>query len=476
MYDLDAFYIDGAWRKAGRTTGRMDIINPATEKRLGSLALGSAQDVDDAVKAATKAFKTYGISSRAERIDWMEKILAGYKARYDEFAEAIMLEMGAPAGLSKTAQAYSGIQHFKAALKALKNFEQIEPHSGYALHYEPIGVCGLITPWNWPINQIACKVAPALAAGCTMVLKPSEFSALSAQLFAEVVDQAGLPDGVFNMIYGDGPNVGAALSHHPDIEMISFTGSTGAGIAVAQAAASIVKRVSQELGGKSPVILTEGVDLETVVPECVWLCMENSGQSCNAGTRLLVPASLQQQVAEIGRKTAEAYKVGNPEDEAVQIGPLANLAQFKKVKNILKKAEQAGLTPITGGNHPVKGCEKGYFIPPTIFSDLKNDQPIANEEIFGPVLAIIPYDTLEQAIEIANDTPYGLSAYIYSPDEALGHLLAAQIRAGMVHINGAPLSSDAPFGGFKQSGNGREWGLYGLLEFMEIKAIMTNVK
>lgn len=475
MYDLNAFYINGIWRNAGDGADRLDIINPATTEVLGSVALGNSQGVDEAVKAARVAFRIFGKSSRRERIDWLEKIIECYQARYEEFVKAITLEMGAPVTLSRTSQAYTGIEHFEAAIKALKEFEDVQAYSGYCLNYEPIGVCGLIAPWNWPINQIACKVAPALAAGCTMVLKPSEYSTLSAQLFAEVIHEAGLPQGVFNMVYGDGPNVGAALSHHPDIDMISFTGSTIAGIAVAQAAAVSVKRVSQELGGKSPVILTDGVDLETVVPDCVWLCMENSGQSCNAGTRLLVPANLHDQVVEIAKKTVEAYKVGNPQDENTQIGPLANRAQFEKVRAILEQAELSGLIPVTGGSGPVKGCETGYFIQPSVFAGLRNDQPIANEEIFGPVLAILPYETLEEAIQIANDTPYGLSAYLYTSDNDLGLQLAREIRVGMVHINGAPLSPDAPFGGYKQSGNGREWGVHGLHEFIEIKAIMSTL-
>jgi len=439
-----------------------------------SIAKAILSDVDAAVSAAKTAFQTFGHSSREERLDWLEKILTGYKARYEEFVKAIILEMGAPVTLSREAQAHSGIEHIEATIKALQNFDLTQDRAGYTLNHEPIGVCGLITPWNWPINQIACKVAPAIAAGCTMVLKPSEFSALSAQLFAEVIDEAGLPKGVFNMIYGDGPVVGAAISQHPDIDMVSFTGSTRAGIAVAQAAAPTVKRVSQELGGKSPIILAGDVDLDTVIPECVWLCMENTGQSCNAGTRLLVPAHLHDRVVEIAKTTAEAYIVGDPEDVKVQIGPLANQAQFTKVKAILKKAEASGLIPVTGGTAALQNYAvgEGFFVPPTIFANLSNDQLIANEEIFGPVLAILPYETIEDAIQIANDTPYGLSAYIYAPDKQVSDRLALSIRAGMIHINGAPLVTDAPFGGYKQSGNGREWGLNGLHEFLEIKTIM----
>jgi len=472
MYEITSFYIDGTWQKADATADIIDIINPASAEIIGSIALGNAHDVDHAVSAAKAVFQTFGQTSREARLEWLEQILDHYKARYEDFVKAITMEMGAPITLSREAQAYSGIEHLEATIKALKNFDLVQPRAGYSLRYEPVGVCGLITPWNWPINQIACKVAPAIAAGCTMVLKPSEFAPLSAQLFAEIIDETDLPKGVFNMIYGDGPNVGAALSQHPDIDMVSFTGSTKAGIAVAKAAARTVKRVSQELGGKSPIILTEGVDLETVIPDCVWLCMENTGQSCNAGTRLIVPAHLHDQITEIAKRVAESYVVGDPQDENMQIGPLANRGQYEKVKAILEQAEAEGLKPVTGGSRPVKNCEEGYFIQPTIFAGLRNDQLIAKEEIFGPVLAILPYETLEQAIEIANDTPYGLSAYVYTPDDSLAAQLVTQLRAGMVHVNGAPLSPDAPFGGYKKSGNGREWGIHGVHEFLEIKAVM----
>jgi len=474
VYNLSSFYINGAWKKAKNSADNMNIVNPANTEVIGSVALGSAEDVDDAVVAARAAFQVFQSTSKEERIEYLEKILAIYKSRYDDFVEAISLEMGSPVALSREAQAYTGIEHLESTIQALKNFDLREECSGYSLHHEPVGVCGLITPWNWPISQLVAKVAPAIAAGCTMIVKPSEFSALSAQLFAEVIDQAALPDGVFNLVYGDGPKVGAALSHHSDIDMVSFTGSTRAGIAVAQAAAVTVKRVCQELGGKSPMILTEGIDLESVVPECVWLCMENTGQSCNAGTRLLVPESLHDEVVEIAKKAAESYIVGDPFDEATQLGPLANRAQFEKVMTILEGAESAGIKPATGGSGPVPGCSEGYFIQPTIFSGLSKDQAIAREEVFGPVLAVIPYSNLKEAVEIANGTQYGLSAYIYAKDDSSAKSIAQQMRCGMVHINGAPLVAEAPFGGYKQSGNGREWGIHGLHEFFEVKATMEN--
>ena len=469
---MDSFYVNGDWVKPRNHGDKIGIVNPATAEIIGSLVLGNVEDVDDAVAAARAAFKLFQRTSKEDRIGYLEKILVAYRARYEEFVEAISLEMGSPITLSREAQAYTGIEHLESTIQALKSFKLREEYSGYSLNFEPVGVCGLITPWNWPISQLVAKVAPAIAAGCTMVVKPSEFSPLSAQLFAEVIDEAALPDGAFNLIYGDGQTVGAAISQHPDIDMVSFTGSTRAGIAVARAAAITVKRVCQELGGKSPMILTEGIDLETVVPECVWLCMENTGQSCNAGTRLLVPENLHDEVVAIAKKTAESYIVGDPFDENTQLGPLANRVQFEKVTAILKGAETAGLRPVTGELGPVHGCDEGYFIQPTIFSDVGKDHPIANEEVFGPVLAIMPYKTQEEAVEIANATQYGLSAYIYAKDDDLAKGIAQQMRCGMVHINGAPLVAEAPFGGYKQSGNGREWGLLGLHEFLAVKAVM----
>ena len=471
-YNLDSFYIKGQWQEAKTSGNTIDLVNPANANIIGRLALGNAEDVDSAVMAAKAALRTFQVTSKAQRLAYLEKILAVYKSRYDDFAEAIRLEMGAPITLSREVQAYTGVEHLESTIAALKDFDLTQTKSGYSLHHEPVGVCGLITPWNWPISQLVAKVAPAIAAGCTMVVKPSEFSPLSAQLFADVIDQAALPPGVFNLVNGEGPTVGAAISQHPEIDMVSFTGSTRAGIAVAQAAATTVKRVCQELGGKSPMILTEGIDLETVVPECVWLCMENTGQSCNAGTRLLVPESLHDEVVEIAKRAAESYVVGDPADEATQLGPLANRGQFEKVLAILQDAETAGLKPITGGLGPVADCSEGYFIKPTIFANLNKDQFIAKEEVFGPVLAVMPYKTQEEAIEIANGTQYGLSAYIYAKDDSSAEYIAQQMKCGMVHINGAPLVTEAPFGGYKQSGNGREWGLLGLHEFLEVKAVM----
>ncbi|MBO6505408.1 MAG: aldehyde dehydrogenase family protein [Kordiimonadaceae bacterium] len=470
---LNQFYIDGAWT-APHGADEHEIINPANGKTLGTLRLGNNEDVDKAVAAAKTAFKSFQHTTVDDRLELLNRVLDVFKSRYDDFVLAITQEMGAPITLSRDAQAYCGIDHLEATIRALENFSVSEAKDGYVLRHEPIGVCGLITPWNWPINQIACKVAPAIAAGCTMVLKPSEYAALSAQLFAEVMHEAGTPAGVFNMVFGDGINVGSPLACHPGVDMVSFTGSTAAGVAVAQGAAPTIKRVSQELGGKSPILLADDVDLKTVVPQCVWLCMENTGQSCNAGTRLIVPAHMHDEVVRVACETAGRYAVGDPMEEDTDIGPLANIRQFEKVKSLLAQAEKEGLSPSQGGVAGINPNTSGYFVPPTIFAGLKNDQLIAREEVFGPVLAIIPYETPEEAIEIANDTPYGLSAYLYAADEKRAAAWASEVRAGMVHVNGGHLVSDAPFGGYKQSGNGREWGAHGLHEFIEVKAIMAK--
>ncbi len=470
---LDHFYIDGHWQ-AAQTDHVHDILNPATGLTIGTVALGDEQHVDAAVTAAKQAFPSFAKTSIAERLELLHRLLDIYRSRYDDFVMAITQEMGAPVTLSREAQAYCGIEHLEATIKALEGFQFVQPFEGYALHHEPVGVCGLITPWNWPVNQIVCKVAPAIAAGCTMVLKPSEFAPLSAQLFAEVVAASGLPSGVFNMVYGDGVGVGAPLASHPDVDMISFTGSTAAGVAVAQGAAPTVKRVSQELGGKSPILVADDVDLENVIPECVSLCMDNSGQSCNAGTRLIVPAHQHDRIVGLARAAAESYIVGDPLDDDTQLGPLANVRQFEKVRALLAQAKQEGLEAVTGGIDAMSNDKAGYFVPPTVFGSLTNDQLIAREEVFGPVLAILPYASHEEAIKIANETPYGLSAYVYAKNPDIAASWASDVRAGMVHINGAPLSPNAPFGGYKQSGNGREWGHYGLHEFIEVKAVMAT--
>ena len=464
------FYINGQWVEPS-TTQTVDVINPATEEVVATIAMGSEQDVNAAVAAARTAFESFSQTSREERIALLERILEIYKRRSAEFAEAITLEMGAPAKLSKYAQAPSGTGHFAAALKALKEFEFEERIGNTLVVKEPVGVCGLITPWNWPINQLACKIAPALATGCTMVLKPSEVAPLSALLLAEVLDEAGVPAGVFNLINGDGPTVGTAMSGHPDIDMMSFTGSTGAGRQVMQNGANTIKRVALELGGKSANILLDDVNFEKTVAHAVMSCMNNSGQSCNAPTRLLVPNSRMDEVAAIAKAVSAKVKAGAPDAEDTVIGPVVSQAQWGKIQDLIGKGIEEGAKLVAGGTGRPEGLDKGYYVQPTIFSHVTTDMTIAREEIFGPVLSIIGYEDEADAIRIANDTRYGLSGYVSSADLDRARNAARQIRTGMVHLNGAPLDNNAPFGGYKESGNGREWGHYGFEDFLEVKSI-----
>ena len=470
MLEKLQFYIDGKWVDPVEPRS-LDVINPATETVLGRISLGSAADVDIAVAAAKRAFESYSQTTREERMSLLQSILDTFARRHDEVAEAIMDEMGAPWSLARNAQAASGPQHIKAALKALRDFE-FEEHIGTTLVVkEPIGVCGLITPWNWPMNQIAVKVAPALAAGCTMILKPSEIAPFDAMIFAEILDEAGVPDGVFNLINGDGPGVGTALSAHPDIAMVSFTGSTRAGVLVAQNAAPTVKRVAQELGGKSANILLDDADFEKAVASGAGDMFENTGQSCDAPSRMLVPRERMAEAAAIAARVAAETSVGNPRDEGVAVGPVVSEQQWTKIQGLIQKGIDEGATLAAGGTGRPDGHEKGYYVKPTVFADVSNDMAIAREEIFGPVLAIIPYDDEDDAVRIANDTPYGLSGYVSSSDMRRARRVASRMRTGMVHINGAWLDSAAPFGGFKQSGNGREWGSHGMDEFLELKSV-----
>ena len=464
------FYINGQWVEPS-TSQTIEVINPATEEVVATIAQGSAQDVDVAVAAARKAFETYSQTSREERIALLERILEVYQRRTAEFAQAITLEMGAPAKLSQYAQAPSGTGHFAAALKALKEFEFEERIGNTLVVKEPVGVCGLITPWNWPINQLVCKIAPALATGCTMVLKPSEVAPLSALLLAEVLDEAGVPAGVFNLVNGDGPTVGAAMSAHPDIDMMSFTGSTGAGRQVMKNGAETIKRVALELGGKSANILLEDVNFEKMVAHGVMSCMNNSGQSCNAPTRMLVPNSRMDEVAAIAKAVAAKVKAGAPDAPDTTIGPVVSKAQWNKIQDLINKGIAEGANLVVGGAGRPEGLDKGYYVQPTIFSHVTNDMSIAREEIFGPVLSIIGYEDEADAVRIANDTRYGLSGYVSSSDLDHARNVARQIRTGMVHLNGAPLDNNAPFGGYKESGNGREWGHYGFEDFLEVKSI-----
>ena len=465
------FYINGEWVDPVDPKS-LDVINPATEEVIGKIAMGNSQDVDKAVAAAKEAFESFSQTTKEERLTLMGKILEVYQSRYDEIAETISSEMGAPLWLSKAAQAATGAGHFGTFMEVLKNYNFDEDKGTTRLRKEPVGVCGLITPWNWPINQIACKVAPALAAGCTMVLKPSEVSPLNAVIFAEVLHEAGVPAGVFNLVNGDGLSVGEAMSSHPDIDMMSFTGSTRAGVAVAKASADTVKRVSQELGGKSANIILDDADFNQSVAGGVTGCFMNSGQSCNAPTRMLVPADRQDEAVAIAKATAEATVVGDPKEVAAGgIGPVVSEVQFNKIQGLIEKGIEEGATLVAGGPGKPEGFNAGYYVKPTIFSDVSNDMTIAREEIFGPVLSILPYKDEDDAISIANDTEYGLSGYVSGSQEK-AQKFAEKFRSGNVHVNGAGPDFNAPFGGYKKSGNGREWGDLGFEEFLEIKAIL----
>jgi aldehyde dehydrogenase (NAD+) len=470
-HDYRKFYIDGRWVDPLEPK-EFTVINPATEAPAGVISLGSAKDVDRAVAAARRAFESFAITSREERRALLESILAIYKKRYQDIANAIREEMGAPASLAKGSQAGIGIGHLAAMVDLLKTFEFEERRGSSRLTLEPVGVCALITPWNWPMNQVAAKVVPALAAGCTMILKPSEYSPFSAAIWAEVLHEAAVPAGVFNLINGTGPEVGAALAAHPEVDMVSFTGSTRAGTEVARIAAATVKRVHQELGGKSPSVVLDDADLERAVKATVRHVLENSGQSCNAPTRLLVPAGRMAEAEALAKKTAEAVIVGDPAAEKTAVGPLVSKLQFERVQSYIGKGISEGAHLVTGGAGRPAGLEKGYFVKPTIFSNVRNDMEIAREEIFGPVLTILPYRNEEEAVRIANDTPYGLQAYVWSGDLARANRIGRRLRAGRVTINGAPGDMSMPFGGFKRSGNGREWGEYGLRDFLEVKAML----
>ena len=463
-------FIDGAWVDSQGGTPHQ-VINPATEQPCAEIMLGSDADVDAAVAAARTAFDSFSRTSVEERVALLESILAEYKARGADIAAAISEEMGAPISFAQTAQVGTGIGHLMAAIKALKEFKFSEELGTSLVVHEPIGVVALITPWNWPMNQIVAKVAPALAAGNTMILKPSEEAPTCAAIFAEVLDKAGVPKGVFNLINGDGPGVGTALSRHPQVDMVSFTGSTRAGIQVAKNAADTVKRVHQELGGKSPSVVLEGADLQKAVTGTLMTVLMNSGQSCIAPTRLLVPQRRHDEAVEIAKAVVGATKTGDPTTEGRHIGPLVNRAQFDKVQGLIAKGLEEGATLEVGGPGRPDGVESGWYVKPTLFSNVRNDMTIAREEIFGPVVTIIPYDTEEDAVRIANDTEYGLSAVLFGDTEGVKRV-APRLRAGMVTINGSGPDQNVPFGGYKQSGNGREYGKFGLAEFMEVKSLI----
>jgi aldehyde dehydrogenase (NAD+) len=463
-------YIDGAWVESDGGT-RAEVINPATEAPCTEITLGSAADVARAVAAARRAFESFSRTSVDERVALLEAITAEYKNRAGDIAEAIATEMGCPIAVAKTAQVGSGIGHLMAAIAALKEFSFEEQVGANKVVHEPIGVVALITPWNWPMNQILAKVAPALAAGNTMILKPSEEAPGSAAIFAEVMDKAGVPAGVFNLVQGDGPGVGTALAQHPGIDMVSFTGSTRAGIQVAKNAADTVKRVHQELGGKSPNIILEGAPLDKAVPAGLMGVLVNSGQSCIAPTRMLVHTSQHDDAVAIARQVMQATRTGDPMEEGRHIGPVVNKAQWEKIQGLIRKGMEEGATLETGGPGRPDGVEQGYFVKPTLFSNVRNDMTIAREEVFGPVVTIIPYEDDEDAIRIANDTNYGLSAVV-SGDPIKAKDFVPRLRAGMVYVNAGNPDPNVPFGGYKQSGNGREYGKYGLAEFMEVKSVI----
>jgi len=470
MRDCRQFYMGGKW--VNPTEARdWEVINPSNEETIALISLGSAADVDKAVAAAKKAFESYSQTADAERLALLQRVIDVYKAKSEEMAQTISLEMGCPLSLSRAAQVAAGLGHLLEIVRVLEQFQFETVKGSTLMRKEPIGVCGLITPWNWPMNQIAAKVAPALAAGCTVVLKPSEMAPLSAYLFAQILDQAGVPAGVFNLVNGDGPTVGAAIAAHREVAMVSFTGSTRAGVAVALAAAPTVKRVTQELGGKSAHIILDDADLETAVKEGVQACFRNTGQSCNAPTRMLVPRSRMAPAIAAAKTTAEATKVGDPLSEGHHMGPLASQAQFDKVQRLIHVGIAEGAQLITGGPERPEGMSQGYYVKPTIFAEVRNDMTIAREEIFGPVLCMIPYEDEEDAVRIANDTPYGLSGFVTAGDIERARRVAKQIRSGNVHINNARVDFGGCFGGYKQSGNGREWGEAGLAEFLELKAI-----
>ena len=471
MKEMHKFYINGEWVDS-MGSEIIEVINPSDESIIGTIAAGTKEDIDQAVAAAKEAFKSFSYSSKQERITLLENIISEYEKRSEELAKTISAEMGAPLWLSNVAQVTSGLSHFKDTLEVLKKFEFETTENEYILRKEPIGVIGMITPWNWPMNQMCTKVASAIASGCTMVLKPSEITPFCGIIFAEILDSAKVPAGVFNLVNGMGPIVGAALSEHEDIDMMHFTGSTRAGVAVAIASAPTVKRVAQELGGKSANIVLDDADIEKAVAAGANHCFMNTGQSCNAPTRMLVSSINYDKAVEIAAKVANSTVVGAPEDEGVKIGPISNKVQYEKFQRLIQIGIDEGARLVAGGLGRPDGMSEGYFVKPTVFADVTNDMTIAREEIFGPVLSILKYETEDEAIDIANDTEYGLAGYVQSGDENHAKDVARKIRAGQISINRGNTGPAAPFGGFKTSGNGREHGLSGLNECLETKAIL----
>ncbi len=471
MDNLSKFYIDGAW-VTPQSAQLFPVLNPATEQRVGEIILGNSDDVNLAVAAANRAFETFSRTSKEQRLELLERLLEVTKSRLEDLAQAITLEMGAPISMSREAQADAAVGHLVAYIEALKAQQQRSLlANGDTLLYEPIGVCGLITPWNWPVNQVALKVIPALATGCACILKPSEHTPISATVYAEIIHEAGYPAGVFNMVHGDGPTVGAAMSRHPDIQMMSFTGSARAGTAVSKDAADTVKRVTLELGGKSPNLVFADCDLEERITASVLECFYNTGQSCDAPTRMLVERSCYEEVLEIAQRAAMAQEVGDPTQEGDHLGPLFDKIQFDRVQTLIQVGIDEGARVLVGGVGKPEGLDTGWFVKPTIFADVTESMRVTREEIFGPVLVIMPFEDEDEAIALANDTPYGLGAYLQTGDPERGERVAAQLKAGAVHINGGDFNYGSPFGGYKASGNGREGGAHGLEDYQEIKTL-----
>jgi len=470
MGSLQQFYINGQWIAPANGASSHTVINPATESSLGELAMGGAADIDAAISAAAAAFPAFSAEPLETRLGYLERIAEGYQARLEEIAQAISQEMGAPISLARKVQAPMGLGHLKTTLAVARDYPFEEQLGQAQIRRAAAGVCALITPWNWPMNQVMCKVAPAIAAGCTMVLKPSEFAPLSAQLLAEIIDEAGLPAGVFNMVHGDGAQVGPLLSSDPRIDVVSLTGSTRAGESVSREAAATIKRVSLELGGKSANILLPGCDLQKAVTHGVRAMMNNTGQSCNAPSRMLVHADQLAEAEAIAAEACSTIVAGDPQDEGTVIGPIANGRQYQRVQSMIEKGTEEGAKLVAGGTGKPEGLEAGYFARPTVFSQVSNTMTIGREEIFGPVLVMIPYQTVDEAVAIANDSDYGLSGYVFGEDSE-ARAVAARLRTGMVHINGAGPDLQGAFGGYKQSGNGREWGRFGLEEFLETQSL-----
>lgn len=470
MTDSRKFFIDGAWVDPV-SPAEIEVIDPATETAYAVISAGTSADVERAVAAARAAFPAWSATPPAERIALLKRVLEAYKARYEDMAQAISHEMGAPITWAREAQAYAGQGHLEATIAAAERFAWEESRGTTQILREGVGVCALITPWNWPMNQIVCKVAPAIVAGCTVVLKPSEIAPMSGLLFAEIMAAAGTPKGVFNLVNGTGPDVGQVMAAHPEVDMVSFTGSTRAGIIVARTAAETVKRVAQELGGKSPNLVLPDADLEKAVREGTIGVMNNTGQSCDAPTRMLVPRARHAEALAIAKAAAESVVIGDPRDEATTMGPLVSALQFDKVQRLIEAGIAEGAILVTGGPGKPAGRNTGYFVRPTVFGGVTNDMTIAREEIFGPVLSILPYDTVEEAIAIANDTVYGLAAYIQSGSLETARTVARQLRAGSVYVNGPAWDLFAPFGGYKQSGNGREYADWGIHDFTEVKGV-----